>query len=286
MIRLIYTERLSFYVKELFYMTGETQSTSGVTLYHSRLLKHACFWLIYYVLFSLVWAKSEYGYFVSFYLEFVLMPLRILASYCMMYVLVPALLSNRKMVEFLVSYFTLIIVAGAFQLLIGHFFYAQLMDGQSEVFTLSIASWVRNIVLINSTVILLGAVKVIQLYYQLIDTAQLAQRTALGEEDEKIDRFIEVKSDRRIHRLRVEDILYVEGMGNYVTYVRSEDRRTVVYSSLKSAEDTLPESFIRLHRSYLVNRSHISAYDKETVTVGAKTISRAKNITDEMLVVQ
>ncbi len=267
-------------------MTGETQSTSGVTLYHSRLLKHACFWLIYYVLFSLVWAKSEYGYFVSFYLEFVLMPLRILASYCMMYVLVPALLSNRKMVEFLVSYFTLIIVAGAFQLLIGHFFYAQLMDGQSEVFPLSIASWVRNIVLINSTVILLGAVKVIQLYYQLIDTAQLAQRTALGEEDEKIDRFIEVKSDRRIHRLRVEDILYVEGMGNYVTYVRSEDRRTVVYSSLKSAEDTLPESFIRLHRSYLVNRSHISAYDKETVTVGAKTISRAKNITDEMLVVQ
>jgi len=267
-------------------MTGETQSMSGVTLYNSRLLKHACFWLIYYVLFSLVWAKSEHGYFVSFYLEFVLMPLRILASYCMMYVLIPALLSNRKMVEFLVSYFTLIIVAGAFQLLIGHFFYAQLMDGQSEVFPLSIASWVRNIVLINSTVILLGAVKVIQLYYQLIDTAQLAQRSALGEEDEKIDRFIEVKSDRRIHRLRVEDILYVEGMGNYVTYVRSEDRRTVVYSSLKSAEDTLPESFIRLHRSYLVNRSHISAYDKETVTVGAKTISRAKNITDEMLVVQ
>lgn len=265
-------------------MTEATQSFSGFRLFKSRILKHACFWLVYYLLFSVIWASSEHSYYVSFYLEFVLMPLRILASYCMMYLLIPAFLSNRKLTEFIASYFFLIIVAGAFQLLIGHFFYGRLLEGQGETFPLTMVSWVRNIVLINSTVILLGAAKVAQLYFQLIDSLAIEQRVNTSQANSNEGQFIEVKSNRRVHRLRVSEILYIEGMGNYVTYVSIGGSRTVVYSSLKLAESELPSSFIRLHRSYLVNRQHITAYDKDTVTLGSMTISRAKNITDEMLV--
>jgi len=264
-------------------MMGTNQPTIGVALFRSRLLRHACFWLAYYLLFSLVWASPGRSYYVSFYLEFVLMPLRILASYCMMYVLIPAFLSDRKLLTFIGSYLVLIMVAGGLQMLIGHFFYDQLLTGHGEGFPFSLASWVRNIVLINSTVILLGAAKVIQLHFQLLDSLALAQKTNSEEDSQVVDEFIEVKSNRKIHRLRVADILYAEGMGNYITYVMADEGRIVVYSSLKAAHVGLPSSFIRLHRSYLVNRTHISAYDKDSVSIGKKTLPRAKGISDEML---
>lgn len=174
-------------------------------------------------------------------------------------------------------------VAGGLQLLIGHFFYDQLLAGRGERFPLSITSLMRNIMLVNTTVILLGAAKAIQLYFRLLDSVAAAEMTDMGELSKGSDQFIEVKSDRRIHRLRLSEILYVEGMGNYITYVGTQGSRTIVYSSLKSAQSKLTSSFIRLHRSYLVNRMHISAYDKDTVTIGAKTIPRGKDIGDESL---
>ena len=264
-------------------MTGAAQNSGQTNLFQSRLIRHASFWLAYYVVFSLIWAEPDRGYFASFYLEFVLMPLRILASYCMMYVLIPAFLSHRKVTTFLFSYAALILVAGGVQLLIGHFFYDQLLQAQGGKFALSVESWMRNIVLINSTVLLLGAAKVIQLHFALVDS--LAREN--GEVDEKesntADEVIEVRSNRRMHRIRVRDILYIESMGNYIRYATAEGGRIVVYSSLKAAKAGLPESFIQIHRSYVVNRDHINAYDPESVTVGNETVPRRKDIPDHML---
>ncbi|MEM8497500.1 MAG: LytTR family transcriptional regulator DNA-binding domain-containing protein [Pseudomonadota bacterium] len=259
------------------------QLSNRFALFHSRFLVHACFWLAYYVIFSVIWASPERGYFASFYLEFVLMPLRILASYCMMYVLIPAFLSNRKLNAFLISYAALILAAGGLQLLIGHFFYDQLLDSRGERFPFSLASWTRNMVLINSTVILLGAAKVFQLHFELVDSLSGHKDEPSEQEVVPNDPVIEVKSNRRIYRLRIASILYVEGMGNYVRYVNEEGDRTIVYSSLKATQAALPDSFVRIHRSYLVNRRHILAYDKDSVSVGAQTLPRGKDTTDEML---
>lgn len=264
-------------------MTGTSDTSSRITLFQNRLFNHACFWLAYYIMFSLIWASPERGYFASFYLEFVLMPLRILASYCMMYVLIPAFLSNRKLVDFLISYLLLIAFAGGLQLLIGYYFYDQLLTAQDDRFPLSVASWMRNIVLINSTVIFLGAAKVIQLHFQLVDSLENEVRAEDVQDLESADQYIEVKSNRRINRLRIDDILFVQGMGNYVTYVNTAGNRTIVYSSLKSAHAQLPDFFVRLHRSYLVNRKHIRAYDKDTVTVGNATLPRGKGVSDSLL---
>lgn len=261
-----------------------SQRDGVADLFRHRWLKHACFWLAYYILFSVIWAvPAERGYYASFYLEFVLMPLRILASYCMMYVLIPSFLNRRAMGPFLASYLGLIAVAGGLQMLVGHFFYDQLLTEQGERFPLSAASWLRNIILINTTVLLLGAAKVIQLYFQLLDSAAATEAADSDSTSVTRDAFIEVKSNRRTHRLRLNDIAYIEGMGNYVTYVAIDGSRTIVYGSLKAAQSQLPESFIRLHRSYIVNISHISAYDNDTVTVADKTLPRAKDITDEMI---
>lgn len=277
-----YTNGLNSYVNRHYFVIPQNAFLSLNTLYNARWLRHASFWLLYYLAFSLIWASPDRGgYFASFYLEFVLMPLRILASYCMMYVLIPAFLNHRRLTIFLFNYGCLIVGAGGLQLLIGHYFYDQLVANGSENFQLNLAAWLRNIVLINTTVILLGAAKIVQLHFALVDS--LASSPDEVRDNEPAETVIEVRSNRRVHRLRVNDILFIEGMGNYIRYVTAQNTRIVVYGSLKAAQELLPGFFVRAHRSYLVNTEHISAYDSDTITIGNHTLPRGKELSDAQI---
>lgn len=145
-------------------------------------------------------------------------------------------------------------------------------------------------VLNNTTVLLLGACKVFILYIGLLEKTTLREQQAqlnrvYEAQDIPDSEFITVKSERRTHRLNVQDILYVEGMGNYVTYHMKEGDKEVVYSSLKEAQSTLPEYFIRLHRSYLINKKAIDSFNNDEVFIAQATIPRGKDIQDAELVI-
>jgi two-component system, LytTR family, response regulator LytT len=242
----------------------------------SRFLTHAIFWLGYYIAFGFIWMEPEQGYFASFYLEFVLMPVRILAAYCMIYFLIPNYLVARQYQQFFIGYAVLLLIAGVLQLVFSHFFYHRLLLNATEI-DLGVSALARNMVLINTTVLLLGTVKVFQLYIQLMEAVSRNQS------DTPRPDFLEVKSDRRIHRLPISQILFIEGMGNYVTYYLDNGDKKIVYSSIKETLQNLPEEFLRLHRSYIVNRTKIQSYNKDNVLVGDHELPRGKDIDDEHL---
>lgn len=216
------------------------------------------------------------------------MPVRIMAAYCMLYVLIPSLLQQRRYQAFFLGYLVLIASAGFLQMLFGFFFYEKLMLGSTDSFHLTLAGWVRNIILINTTVLLLGACKVFLLFIALQEK-QTAENTSAEHNtrtsDSKPVDFITVKSERRSHRLNVADILYVEGMGNYVTYHLQGGDKKMVYSSLKDTQAQLPDSFIRLHRSYLINKNAIESFDNEQVFISGRSIPRGGDIEDPQLMV-
>jgi len=78
-------------------------------------------------------------------------------------------------------------------------------------------------------------------------------------EAEAIDDSITVKSGYDLHKLKYEDILYVESDSEYVNFYTS-DKKIMSHQSLKSLEKILPAStFMRVHRSYIVNKQKVSA---------------------------
>ena len=247
-------------------------------LFRSRFLTHSLFWCAYYVLFSLIWAKPQSGYFASFYLEFVLMPARIFAVYCMLYLLIPSYLEQRRYKVFFSGYGVLVLAVGLVQMLISYFFFTRLMPELQTEFSLSVQSWIRNVILVNTTVLLLGTAKVFQMYIRLKEVMEKQSNLTPPPE------YIQVKADRKIHRLKINDILYVEGMGNYVTYHLQNGQKKMVYGSLKDTQDSLPDDFMRIHRSYLVNKTHIESYSTDHVSIGGQTIPRGKDVTDEQLI--
>lgn len=69
-----------------------------------------------------------------------------------------------------------------------------------------------------------------------------------------------VKADHKIHRIRFDSIIYVEGLREYVTIFCSGSEKIVTLESLKNLESTLPSAlFMRVHKSYIVKIDRIRA---------------------------
>ncbi|MEM6768523.1 MAG: LytTR family DNA-binding domain-containing protein [Bacteroidota bacterium] len=230
--------------------------SKGYYLLGSRILTHILFWLAYFICFGLVWSKNG-NYYDSFLLEFVLLPIRITAVYLTIYVLLPQSLLKKKYLRFLVQYGILMLVLGLLQRTISHYFYEGNMVGTfSEL--LSIWPVIRSIVLINSTVLFVSAFKILNLYLEEKEKNMLLTASPL----------IEIKADKRIFRLQPDQILFIEGMGNYVVYHTTDGQKLTRYASLKQALGELPSHFLRIHKSYIVNKEHIQSYNAEDVQIG------------------
>ena len=97
--------------------------------------------------------------------------------------------------------------------------------------------------------------------------------------DKKAD-FLILKADHKIYRLKYSDILYIEGLKEYVSYYTA-DQRIIVLQSLKGLEESLPrDRFMRIHKSYIINREHVKAIDGNQVEILDRKIPIGKSYKD------
>ena len=84
--------------------------------------------------------------------------------------------------------------------------------------------------------------------------------------------FVFVKDNGILKRISIEDILFLEAMGDYVK-VHTAQKFHVVHATLKSIEEKLPASkFIRVHRSYIVAINKIDYIQEGTISIGKTSI--------------
>ena len=79
-----------------------------------------------------------------------------------------------------------------------------------------------------------------------------------------------VKADYKQVQIALEDILYIEGVGDYIKiHTLGENRPIVTQMSMKAAEERLPaDRFVRIHRSYIVNMDRIKTIERGRVVFG------------------
>ena len=81
-----------------------------------------------------------------------------------------------------------------------------------------------------------------------------------------------VKTDYRIVKVTIADIRYIEGMSEYLKiYIENEPKPIITLLSMKKMEEKLPDTFMRIHRSYIVNLTKIQEVNKNRVIIDADT---------------
>lgn len=122
-----------------------------------------------------------------------------------------------------------------------------------------------------------------------VDQIELHRRDeqAGAEGDQEEPDFIFVKADKKLVKVNYPDIIYIEGLKDYVI-IRMENSRVITLQTMKSLEEKLPPAnFKRIHRSYIVNIDKIGAIVGNMVEVieknQAKHLPIGKNYRDELL---
>lgn len=116
----------------------------------------------------------------------------------------------------------------------------------------------------------------------------LSEAAQIDNEQSGPDYFF-VKADKKMVKINFKDIIYVEGLKDYVI-IRMDAQRIVTLQTMKSLEERLPsDQFLRIHRSYIVNIDRINAVIGNMVEVvekgQPKHIPVGKNHRDELQVV-
>jgi two-component system, LytTR family, response regulator LytT len=116
-------------------------------------------------------------------------------------------------------------------------------------------------------------------YEEFLHSVQKAKRLfkleqqALNQVETNSD-FLFLKSDYKIKRINFNDILYIEGLKDYVkVYVKNVTKPILSLTSLKILETKLPESkFMRVHRSFIVNLNEIDTIERSRIVFGKEYI--------------
>ena len=89
--------------------------------------------------------------------------------------------------------------------------------------------------------------------------------------------YIYIRSDRQIHKIFIKDILFIEGMENYLC-IYTENGKLLTRSTIKHIQETLPNSlFIQVHKSYLINLKKIDMIEGNLIRIKHYNITISRN---------
>jgi DNA-binding LytR/AlgR family response regulator len=89
--------------------------------------------------------------------------------------------------------------------------------------------------------------------------------------------FAFIKSDKRLIKLFYNDIIMIKGLGNYVEIFTTCDKKYVYYKTLKDLIESLPDEFMRIHHSYIVNLTNIESFENNQLIAKDLKITVAKS---------
>ena len=99
----------------------------------------------------------------------------------------------------------------------------------------------------------------------------------------KSNDFITVKADYKLYKINYDDLLFIEGQHEYVTFHTTQRRITALFA-LKDLEEMLPKDrFVRVHKSYIVSFKHIQDLDKSDVTVAGNKVPVGASYREDLL---
>lgn len=83
--------------------------------------------------------------------------------------------------------------------------------------------------------------------------------------------------DKKMRKVHLENVLFLESIGNYVK-IHSKNEILITYSSLTYMEEKLPnDQFIRIHRSYIIALSHLNSYSTTQVEVAGQSLPLSRS---------
>ena len=190
------------------------------------------------------------------------MPVILLTSFCFNHFLVPNYLLRDLKWRFTLYLIYLIIISVYLELLVMIWAFVILADYQFQ----NLGKIAGDIYLMTIVLYLIVFVEGLTIAVQKIKEKDRRVNEVTEELKREREEEIELRVNREKVVLMLKDILFVESMGDYLK-IHTSEKTLTTKEKISSLKNRLPNAFVRIHRSFIVNKSQIDSFNKEYVTL-------------------
>lgn len=244
---------------------------------------HVGYWILVMLVLILVFGSSWGSNTAAFFFLSTLLPIVLGTSYFFNYVLVPKYYLKKKYMKFALYTFYTAVVSLYLEMIVLVFSYVYLVNfsfqklspNATEIVMLAVILYL--LVFIGSFILMMNQIRENSLVIQQL----------LDEKEKMKKSFLEIMSNRKIIKIPYDDIVYIESLSDYIKVVTVKDE-IVSKEKISKLASRLPDIFLRIHRSYIINIDRINNISSDKVMVDDVTLtigrSYRKSVKDSLKV--
>lgn len=223
---------------------------------------HITYWIFVVLVLTKIFGFSWSNTTAAFFFVCMLLPIVLGTSYFFNYVLVPKFYLTKRYTKF--AFYTLCtgilsLYLEMMVLLISYVYlvnlnYNELSPNATQPLLLAVILYL--LVFIGSFLLMM---------HQISENRQVIQE--LLDEKEKMKKsFLEIMSNRKIAKIPIDDIIYIESLSDYIKVITTKDE-IMSKERISNLDTRLPSIFLRIHRSFIINTDKIKNISSDEVIV-------------------
>jgi hypothetical protein len=245
------------------------------------LYSHIAYCGIVVLVLTLVFGRSWGNNTAAFFFISMLLPIIIGTSFFFNYVLVPKYLLKKRYVKFTLYSLYTAIISLYLEMIVLMFSFIYIANFNLH----NLGPNASDTILLAVILYLLVFVGVLVLMVRQIRENRQVIQQLLAEKDQMQDPFLEIMSNRKTVRIPYSDIVFIESLSDHIQINTNKDIITSK-EKISNMSSCLPDVFIRIHRSFIINKLKISSlsYDKVVVEDVCLNIGRSyrKEVKDSL----
>ena len=223
---------------------------------------HVGYWILVILVLTLVFGLSWGNKTVAFFFICMLLPIVLGTSYFFNYVLVPRFYITKKYVRFAIYTLYTVIISLYLEMIVLVFSLIYLVNFSFK----SLSPYASDTILLAVIMYLLVFIgSIILMVNQIKENRQVIQQL-LNENGKMKKSFLEIMSNRKITKILYDDIVYIESLSDYIKVVTVKEQ-IVSKEKISNLSSRLPDIFLRIHRSFIVNKEKIKNISNDDVLV-------------------
>lgn len=213
---------------------------------------HIIYWIFVILVLTLTFGFSWRDNSAAFFFVSMLLPIVLGTSYFFNYVLVPKYYLTKRYGKFALYSFCTAVISVYLEMMILLFSfvymvklnYENLNPNATQIIILAVVQYL--LVFIGSFLLMMN---------QIIENRRMIQQ--LLDEKEKMKKsFLEIVSNRKLTKIPYDGIIYIESLSDYIKVNTVEDQ-ILSKEKISNIASRLPDIFLRIHRSFIVNTDKI-----------------------------
>jgi two-component system, LytTR family, response regulator LytT len=223
---------------------------------------HIAYWVFVILVLTLTFGSSWGNKTAAFFFVCMLLPIVLGTSYFFNYVLVPKFYLSKRYFKFAFYTFCTTVISVYLEMMVLLYAYVYLVNFNYQ----SLSPNATQLILLAVILYLLVFIGAFLLMRNQISESRKVIQQLLDEKEKLKKSFLEIMSNRRIVKIPYNEIIYIESLSDYIKVTTINDEM-MSKEKISRLCERLPDMFLRIHRSFIINTDRIKERSYDEVLV-------------------